>query len=72
MLSEVLEETADVVTVKFVLDCPAGTVTLAGTCAAALLLERLTTAPFAGATPFRFTVPVEDEPPTAVGFNDNC
>jgi hypothetical protein len=51
MLSEVLEETADVVTVKFVLDCPAGTVTLAGTCAAALLLERLTTAPFAGATP---------------------
>ena len=42
----------------------AATVTLAGTCAAAeLLLDRVTTAPPAGAGPFRVTVPVEVLPP---------
>jgi len=42
----------------------AGTITLAGTCAAAaLLLDRVTTAPPAGAGPFNVTVPVEDVPP---------
>ena len=42
----------------------AGTVTLAGTCAAlVLLLERVTTAPPAGAGPFKVTVPVEVAPP---------
>ena len=44
---------------------PAGIVTLAGTRAAAvLLLCRVTTAPVAGAFPFRVTVPVELLPPT--------
>jgi hypothetical protein len=70
MFTGVLEETGDVVMVKFALDCPAETVTLAGTCAAVLSLERVTTAPPEGATPFSVTVPVEDEPPaTAAGFS---
>ena len=53
-----------VVTVKVAVVAFAGTVTLAGTCAAAvLLLDRVTTAPPAGAGPFNVTVPVEDVPP---------
>ena len=49
----------------------AATVTVAGTtCAAAvLLLDRVTTAPPAGAGPFKVTVPVEEVPPsTEVGL----
>jgi hypothetical protein len=48
----------------------AGMVTLAGTCAAeVLLLERVTTAPLAGAGPLIVTVPVDIFPPvTDVGF----
>jgi len=48
----------------------AATVTLAGTCAAAvLLLDRVTAAPPAGAGPLRVTVPVELTPPmTDVGL----
>lgn len=42
------------------------TVTVAGTCAAALSLERLTTAPPAGAALVRLTVPVEDWPPVTL------
>ena len=43
---------------------PAATVTLPGTCAAAvLLLDRLTTAPPAGAGPVNLTVPVDEIPP---------
>ena len=50
-----------VFTVKVVLVAPAGTVTLEGTVAAAvLLLESVTRAPPAGAGPFSVTVPVED------------
>lgn len=42
----------------------AATVTLAGTLAAAvLLLDRVTTAPPAGARPVKVTVPVEEVPP---------
>ena len=53
-----------VVTVKVAVVAFAGTVTLAGTCAAAvLLLDRVTTAPPEGAGPFNVTVPVEDVPP---------
>ena len=53
-----------VVTVKVAEVAFAGTVTLAGTCAAAvLLLDRVTTAPPEGAGPFNVTVPVEDVPP---------
>lgn len=56
--------------VKFALVEPAAIVTVAGTCAAdALLLCRVTSAPPAGAAPFRVTVPVELFPPTIeVGF----
>jgi len=50
--------------VKVVVVAFAATVTLAGTCAAAvLLLERVTTAPPAGAGPVKVTVPVEEFPP---------
>jgi hypothetical protein len=62
--------TANVVTVKVALIDPTGTVTLEGTVARnALLLDRLTAAPAAGAGPFRVTVPVEGVPPlTDVGL----
>src|SRR5580765_5893649 len=49
---------------------PAGTTTLVGTIAAALLLL-IATVVAAWATPFSVTVPVEELPPvTVVGFND--
>jgi hypothetical protein len=61
--------TALVVTTNEAVVAPDATVTLAGTCAAVLLLVRATTAPPAGAGPVRTTVPVEGFPPiTAVGF----
>jgi len=53
-----------VVTVKVAVVAFAATVTLAGTCAAAVvLLERATMAPLAGAGPVKVTVPVEEFPP---------
>lgn len=60
-----LEVTANVAVVAF-----AGTVTLAGTCAmAVLLLDKVTTAPLAGAGPLSVTVAVEVFPPvTETGF----
>jgi hypothetical protein len=70
--AEVEKRTIDVVTVKVALVAPAGTVTLEGTWAAAvLLLESRTFAPPAGAGPFNVTVPVEDctPPVTLVGFS---
>jgi hypothetical protein len=64
--------TKDVLTVKVALVAPAGTVTLEGTLAAPLSLERKTWAPPAGAGPVRVTVPVEDWPPkTLAGFSVN-
>src|SRR5262249_5496089 len=62
-----------VVTVNVVLVAPAGTVTLAGTVATAvLLLERVTTVPPAGAGALRVTVPCEVLLPiTLVGLSVN-
>src|SRR5437660_422282 len=60
--------TALVLTVNVALVAPAGTVTLDGTLAAAvLLLESVTCAPAAGAGPLNVAVPVEDcRPPITV------
>jgi hypothetical protein len=68
-----LEATPEVVIVKFAVVAPAATVTLAGTCAAAvLLLDKTTTAPPVGAAPAKMTVPVDEVPPsTEVGFTES-
>lgn len=56
---------------KDALALPPGTVTLAGTLAAVLLLASMTCAPPAGAGPLSVTVPVEvcTPPTTLLGFN---
>ena len=76
IVTDVLLATVFVVTVKFVLEDPAATVTLGGTLAAdVLLLDRVTTAPPEGAAPDSVTVPCDVPPPmTLVGLsvsNDN-
>src|SRR5579883_180925 len=63
MAADVFEVTVVVVTMKVALVAPAATVTLAGTFAAVLLLDRLTTVPPAGAAPLRVTVPCVLFPP---------
>src|SRR2546422_9144570 len=69
MVTEVDAATALVLTGKVALVAPSETVTLAGTVAAALLLERETTAPSRGAGARSVTVPVEERPPvTLVGL----
>ena len=70
MVAEVDAVTALVVTVNVTLVAPTGTVTLAGTVAAAVLsLDSVTCAPPAGAGPSSVAVPVELLPPvTVVGF----
>jgi hypothetical protein len=68
----VLAETDVVVMLNEATVLPAGTVTLAGTPADALLLESLTTEPPGGAPALRLTVPVEEFPPvTSTGFRIN-
>jgi hypothetical protein len=65
IVTDVLAVTGVVVMVNVALVDPAAIVTLAGTCAAAvLLLCKVTSAPPAGAAPFKVTVPVEFAPPT--------
>jgi hypothetical protein len=70
MVTDVLEATGLVVAVKVAVVAPAGTVTVAGTWAAAVLLEvNVTAAPPVGAGPLSVTVPVEGLPlTTEVGF----
>jgi hypothetical protein len=64
-VTDVLVDTGVVVMVKVAEVELAGTVTLAGTCATeVLLLDKVTTAPPAGAGPVRVTVPVVELPPT--------
>src|SRR5262245_11246827 len=59
--------TEEVVTANVALVAPAGTVTLAGTeASAAFALERLTSAPPAGAPEVRVTVPWDGLPPTTL------
>jgi hypothetical protein len=70
MVSDVLVLTGLVVIVNVAVVPFPAMVTLAGTCAAAvLLLESVTIAPAAGAGPFSVTVPVDVPPPrTDAGF----
>ena len=71
MVAVALLATGVVATVKVAVVAPAATVTLAGTCAAAvLLLDRVTTAPPVGAAAVNVTVPVDEVPPsTEVGLS---
>ena len=71
MVTGVDVATAVVLIVKVAVVLAAGTVTVEGTLAAALLLESVTCAPPAGASPLSVTVPVDDcvPPVTLVGFN---
>jgi hypothetical protein len=66
MVTPVEAVTEEVVMVKFADVLPALTVTDAGTAAAALLLESVTTVPAAGAAVVRVTVPVELVPAVTV------
>ena len=69
MVTMVRLPTLLVVTWKVALEAPAATVTLAGTCAAVLLLVSVTVTPPVGAAPLSVTVPVDELPPvTIVGF----
>jgi len=70
IVTAVLATTGLVVAVKAAVVAPAGTVTDAGTCAAAVLLDvNATTAPPVGAGLSKVTVPVDDTPPSTVaGF----
>jgi hypothetical protein len=69
----VFAETTLVFTAKLAEVAPAATVTLAGTVAAALLLDSVTAAPPAGATPLNVTVPLEALPPTTlVGLSESA
>jgi hypothetical protein len=63
--------TALVATLNVALGDPAAMVTLAGTDAAALLLDSATVNPPEGAAAVRPTMPVDDDPPTTlVGFTE--
>ena len=63
MVTGVEAVTALVFTANVALVAPAATITLDGTVAEVLLLERFIMAPPLGAGKLRVTVPVEEEPP---------
>jgi hypothetical protein len=66
----VVDETVDVVTGNVAVARPACTVTLAGTVADTLLLDKATEV-FAETVPLSVTVPVEEAPPvTVLGFSE--
>jgi len=70
MVAEATLATGVVVTVNVAVVAPDATVTLAGTVAAALLLDSDTVAPLVGAAPLNVTVPVDEVPPvTEVGLS---
>jgi hypothetical protein len=72
IVAAVLDPTREVVTVKLALVWPAGTTMLPGGVAAALLLDKNTPRPPAGAAMFSVTVPVEEVPPlTLDGLNES-
>ena len=70
MVTDVLAETANVVTLKLADVCPAGTLTIPGTCAAdELLVASVTEIPPVGEGELKKTVPVALVPPaTLVGL----
>jgi len=71
IVTEVLDATDWVVTLKVAVLLPAATVTEAGTLVDALLLDRETEIPPVGAVALKVTVPIEDAPPTTlVGFSE--
>lgn len=71
IVAVVNEVTVLVATVKVAFVDPAGTVTVDGRVAEALLLDRAIDMPPDGAAAFRITVPVEEFPPvTDVGLSD--
>jgi hypothetical protein len=74
MVTEELLDPGTVVTVKVAVVAPPPTVIVAGTCAADVLpLASATSAPPAGAAPFRVTVPVEVFPAvTELGVSDTA
>jgi hypothetical protein len=66
MCAVALLTTEVVVTLNCAVDDPAGTLTVAPTCAAALSLVRVTESPPTAAGPLNVTVPVEAVPPVTV------
>lgn len=66
MLAVTVDETAEVLTLKVWLVCPAGTSKVAGTVAAPLSLVRLTVTPEGPAACCSVTVPVEELPPVTL------
>jgi hypothetical protein len=72
MMTEVEAVTGEVLTLKTAVAAPDGKVTLPGTVATTVLLERETRAPPLGAGALNVRLPVEGDPPlTLVGFNLN-
>jgi hypothetical protein len=71
IVASVVKFTLCVLTVKLAVECPAATMTLEGTEAEELLLDRVTGIPPVGAGPLRVTVPVDElSPVTVVGLRE--